>query len=219
MHEKVNTVIERDTWGLVYSSGFKEIHEKHPNIISTIEGLLLASSDEIKKVHTEDEKISLELLYTKLHKKYYALNISDEMYFLKEIELAGNESKEGGVHEYTDAQEAARLLDHIEGVETVQYVFGFTNNAKRYIATKWNTSVEKPLVRVLQDIESDNTGDLSLRKESILSRVEKIKKVLKDFKDVTTANMGYNAHTDTIFVFDINKETGSPLGESPDDEL
>jgi hypothetical protein len=56
-------------------------------------------------------------------------------------------------------------------------------------------------------------------KSSISTRIQAIKNRLYQFKDVTADNMGYDFETDTIIVFDINKERGGGLEMCPDEDL
>jgi hypothetical protein len=172
-----------------------------------------------------DGDISLSLLNRKHAKRHYSLELPEGHFFLKEVQLGGTQIEEGGFEEYQFAAHAKKALAHTPGVSVVEYQFGFSNEERNYVVTKWNAYVEKPLIRTLDEINREISDDhghhfLALspeRVQSINDRVAQIQHALADFRDVGPTNMGYDAQSDTVIVFDINKGNSSLIESSNED--
>lgn len=224
-----STEIIRNSWRLTYSNEFNNIREAHPHIISRIAHMIeeLDHTDEKDFSHNTaiDGDISLSLLSRKHTKSHYSLELPEGHFFLKEVQLGGTQIEEGGFEEYQYAMSAKQALADIPGVSVVEYQFGFSNREKNYVVTKWNTHVEKPLIRTLDEITRESTDDhghhiptLSSDKvQSITDRIARIQHALVDFRDVGPTNMGYDPVSDTVIVFDINKGNSSLIESSNED--
>lgn len=196
--------------------------QKQPTTISDIHRLIVHLDTSYQK-EVEDGDIKIEFLNQKPGKIHFLLTISGIKYFLKEVSEINNKSDEGGLEEFEDSVEAAHILKDTPGVLVLQSSFAFydTVHKKKYNGTAWNPSAEKPLSRIFTENENPTTPVVLTEEKlkDLQDRIEIIKEKLSHFKDVTIDNMGYNIHTDTIVVFDLNKERHQALRECSDDEL
>lgn len=207
---------------ITMSTSFQETHGEDSSLISRIYQLT-SNLDIAYQRQITDGDITVEFLNAKPGKVHYIVTISGIRYFLKEVSEIDNKSQEGGVEEYEDTLEASHILANTPKVSVITSSFAFhdTVHHKKYNATAWTVAAEKPLSRILAEHQSP-TASIILTEEKVQDlqrRAIYIISTLSDFKDVTTDNMGYDQTTDTLVVFDINKERGNVLRSCPDDEL
>ncbi len=196
--------INRNGWSLVYNPEFKEYRKKYENIISTIQKVL-----EGEKV----EGVEIRKIKEYADKEYFLLQIDNEQFFIKKTA----NYNQGGVKEFKAGKDVEEKLKYygLEKVRSIEYMFAYTDKKARYVVSRYEAAAEKTLSEHLAKLMVASKYAECTR---LKNRFGEIRLHFPEYDDLSLINVGYDAETDEIILFDLNLKKDS-LIESSDDEL
>jgi hypothetical protein len=175
--------------------------ERRQTLLRILENLSKAG-DKVEENGMKVEYIEQGIRYG----RYYKLDVDGKNYFLKY--LPTRTAQGGGAQEVLDMVEVNHDIQELEGVEVVDYKFGYQDKNHMYSISAWDESLRKNM-RVQFE-----TGQIDYPKaEGLWKRVDMIQKHLgKKYYDVDIRNMAYNPEADKIIIFDLIKKPDWHVG-------
>ena len=214
-----------------YTPDFKEFIRQNPHTIKNFLEIEkeIASNPEIKTgAIIEQDGVRVELIHQWGDNAYnwYKVQVGEAAYFVK----ADKKGVRWNTYEQVASSEKARKAlekNPIPGVRVEDFQLGFTKGPKRYFVSKWfdgerldhllnrlDNDIGKPErwwdygertyvyrrkeTRTDKEIQADQA-----KRQSLLKRIEEVKKAFPTYGDVSEHNMFYDGKTDELVWFDI----------------
>jgi len=187
---------------------FKQVIHENPGLVASFLKFDDIAKNKFKEINLkpgyifEEGNLKLTVVYFSGNEFfYYNAEVGGENFFIKSFpgyHESPGESK--GVEEFKSIQEAKKALVGVEGVDVVDFQFGYEDKkGHTYFVSKWADGVL--LLDYLRNLKS--IGELK-EKEELEKKIDNIRVRLQNFYDVRSNNMLFNPQTKKIIIFDIH---------------
>lgn len=209
-----------------YIRDFKNFVNEHPRVLNDVKNCIQVLSKEVDQEVIRDGGLYVQKVVSQIGSSQvgladrYKITAYDKSFFVKKIEESFKGGRGDGFWEFETTVDIKKRIEDlgIDGVEVVNFQFGFSDGTNSYFVSEWDERLAVTLQEYRRQLKKDSPrhiirGRDKEKLDTIISRFNELKKYFPDLVDFDLYQANYDEKTDTIILFDLNFSSSSKNSE------